>query len=117
MRASTSQVTRGITNAGLPKVSLCDGKLRLNCNMQRADEGAFQKACEELLKSPVREVEIDLTACTYINSLAIGTLVDTVTQLKADGKQVTVRVSREVGRFLHMAHLYHLFSYEIVEPA
>jgi hypothetical protein len=21
-----------------------------------------------------------------------------------------------VGRFLHMAHLYHLFSYEIVEP-
>jgi hypothetical protein len=43
----------------------------------------------------------------------IGTLVDSVVQMKVDGKDVGVRVSPEIGHFLNMAHLYHLFSYEI----
>lgn len=111
----SARSTRSITHTSVPKVLLQDGNLRLSCNMQRADETLFQEACRELVSSTVRDVSIDLTSCTYINSLSIGTLVDTVTQLKGDGKQVSIRVSPEVGRFLHMAHLYHLFSYEIVE--
>ena len=99
-----------------PKVVCNDGILKLACNLQRADYSLFQEACMQLCKSSHSEVTIDLTLCTYVNSLVIGTLVDTVTQLKTDGKQVKVRVSPEVGRFLHMAHLYHLFSYDICAP-
>lgn len=98
------------------KIVLKEGLLKLMCNLQRADDLQFQAACEQLCKQQVNEVLIDITLCTYINSLGIGALVDTVTQLKTDGKQVTVKVSPEIGRFLHMAHLYHLFSYQIVEP-
>ncbi len=98
------------------KVILNAGVLRLSGNLQRADYNFFQEACGHLCRSDVPCATLDLTHCTYVSSLIIGVLVDTVTQLKTDGKAVTVRVSPEVGRFLHMAHLYHLFSYSIVEP-
>ena len=42
-------------------------------------------------------------------------LVDAVTEMKMQGKEVTVYVSPEVGRFLHMAHLYHIFAYTVVD--
>ncbi|MCY3021525.1 MAG: hypothetical protein NTW87_21130 [Planctomycetota bacterium] len=59
---------------------------------------------------------MDLTRCTYLSSLFVGCLVDALTQMKADGKDVKVFVSPEIGHFLHMAHLYHLFTYQIVAP-
>jgi anti-anti-sigma factor len=99
-----------------PKIHLSKNALKLCCNLQRADYAAFQQSCSELARSTAVSVTMDLTQCTYVSSLVIGILVDTVTQMKADGKAVKVRVSPEVGRFLHMAHLYHLFSYEIIEP-
>lgn len=98
------------------KIVFKDNYLKLCCNLQRADYAPFQVACEKLGKSPAQQVTLDLTMCTYISSLIIGILVDSVTTMKAAGKDVQVRVSPEVGRFLHMAHLYHLFNYEIVQP-
>jgi anti-anti-sigma factor len=95
---------------------LNDNILKMNGNLQRADYGSFERACQTLVQSKHLKVEIDLTNCTYVSSLVIGMLVDSITQMKADNKDVKVRVSPEVGRFLHMAHLYHLFSYDIVEP-
>jgi len=110
-----SHTTRIIAKAS-PNVSLKESHLTLTGNLQRADHAGFKHACHTLVCSSHCKVVLDLTACTYVSSLVIGILVDSVTQMSADGKDVKVRVSPEVGRFLHMAHLYHLFSYEIVEP-
>jgi len=110
-----SDTTRIIAKAS-PNVCLKDAQLTLKGNLQRADHAAFEHACQTLVRSAHCKVVLDLTASTYVSSLVIGILVDSVTQMRADGKDVKVRVSPEVGRFLHMAHLYHLFSYEIVEP-
>ena len=116
MGAAPSRNVENVNSETSSKIILKQGVLKLMCNLQRADDLQFQAACEQLCKQQGNEFLIDLTLCTYINSLGIGSLVDTVTQLKTDGKQVTVKVSPEIGRFLHMAHLYHLFSYQIVEP-
>ncbi|HYF49958.1 MAG TPA: STAS domain-containing protein [Planctomycetota bacterium] len=110
-----SDTTRIMAKAS-PNVVLVETTLTLKGNLQRADFAAFEHACQTLVKSAHCKVVLDMSACTYVSSLVIGILVDAVTQMRADGKDVKVRVSPEVGRFLHMAHLYHLFSYEIVEP-
>jgi anti-anti-sigma regulatory factor len=115
MQPQTAKTKPG-TALTYPKIVCKDGVLKLMCNLQRADFSVFQELCAQLCRSNYETVTIDFTMCTYVNSLVIGSLVDTVTQLKTDGKEVTVLVSPEVGRFLHMAHLYHLFAYEIVEP-
>jgi len=80
----------------------------------RVDFADFERAMKELDQIRVMEVSIDLTQCTYASSLFIGALVEGVTQLKTHGKNVKVRVSPELGRFLNMARLFHLFDYEIV---
>jgi anti-anti-sigma regulatory factor len=98
------------------KFLLNEGVLTLQANLHRADYNGFQQACHKLRTSKAQAVRLDLTKCTYVSSLFIGLLVDVVTQMKTDGKDVTVHVSPEVGRFLHMAHLYHLFAYTIVDP-
>jgi len=85
-------------------------------NLQRQDFKLFEQACAQLRESPAHAVTLDLTRCTYVSSLTIGILVDAVTEMKALGKEVRVLVSPKVARFLHLAHLYHLFSYEIAEP-
>jgi anti-anti-sigma factor len=114
-------VTRDIRNAPNEasstgaKIAVSDGVLVLKCNLQRADYSAFEEACKELQTSGLQKILLDLTRCTYVSSLFIGILVDSVTQMKAEGKDVLVHVSPEVGRFLHMAHLYHLIQYKIVD--
>jgi anti-anti-sigma factor len=97
------------------KIAVSDGVLVLKTNLQRADYSGFEEACRELQLSAFPKILLDLTRCTYVSSLFIGILVDSVTQMKADGKDVLVHVSPEVGRFLHMAHLYHLIQYKIVD--
>ena len=97
------------------KVIVRDGVLTLTANLQRVDYAAFQRGCHELRHSPEREVTLDLSHCTYGSSSFIGDLVEAVTQMKTDGKLVNVQVSPELGRLLHMAHLYHLFAYQIVD--
>jgi anti-anti-sigma regulatory factor len=91
------------------------GRLQVQCALQRADFGAFQDGCNALMHSPSPHVVLDLTRCTYVSSLFIGVLVDAVTTMQTAGKTIDVLVSPQVGRFLHMAHLYHLFEYTIVE--
>jgi anti-anti-sigma regulatory factor len=87
--------------------------LIVHTNLMRVDHAGFEVACRELCARTMPSVHIDLTRCTYLSSMFIGTLVDCVVQMKVDGKTVGVRVSPEIGHFLNMAHLYHLFSYEI----
>jgi anti-anti-sigma regulatory factor len=114
---ATKPATRVERAALAGKVLVKDSVLTLECTLQRADYNAFQEGCALLAKSRTPVVTMDLTRCTYVSSLFIGMLVDAVTSMKAQGKNVSVRVSPQVGRFLHMAHLYHLFEYSIVEPA
>jgi len=97
------------------KVLLKNGTLSVSANLQRAEYLSFQRACKELCVSKHGEVTIDLSQCTYGTSSFIGDIVEAVTQMKSDGKKVTVLVSPELGRLLHMAHLYHLFAYLIVD--
>ncbi|HYG76192.1 MAG TPA: STAS domain-containing protein [Planctomycetota bacterium] len=97
------------------KISLHGATLTVHANLQRAEYAGFQRACNDLRLFPEREVTIDLARCTYGSSSFIGDIVEAVTQMKADGKKVTVLVSPELGRLLHMAHLYHLFAYTIVD--
>lgn len=99
-----------------PKVTVKAGVLCLHANLQRTDYGTFQQACEQLRQSNLKEVQFDLTRCTYATSSFIGDLVESVTQMKTDGKAVSVLVSPELGRLLQMAHLYHLFTFNIVDP-
>jgi len=91
-----------------------DSVLSVLGNPMRVDFADFERAMKELDQIRVMEVSIDLTQCTYASSLFIGALVEGVTQLKTHGKNVKVRVSPELGRFLNMARLFHLFDYEIV---
>ena len=98
------------------KVLVKDSVLQLQCTLQRADFNAFQEGCAALSRCKTPNVMLDLTRCTYVSSLFIGMLVDAVTSMKSQGKVVSVQVSPQVGRFLHMAHLYHLIQYSIVEP-
>jgi anti-anti-sigma factor len=99
----------------LPRITVADGVLTLAANPLRADIAAFAAACGQLAGSQAGTAILDLTRCTYLSSQYIGVLVDTVTQMKMDGREVVVRVSPELGRFLHMAHLYHIFAYEIAD--
>jgi hypothetical protein len=98
-----------------PKVTLTGAILCVHANLQRADYSSFQQACVELRQSAQREVTLDLTRCTYGTSSFIGDIVEAVTQMKTDGKTVRVLVSPELGRLLQMAHLYHLFTFTIVD--
>ena len=98
-----------------PKVTVNNAILYVHSNLQRADYGSFQQACAELRQSTYSEVTLDLTRCTYATSSFIGDLVEAVTQMKTEGKNVKVLVSPELGRLLHMAHLYHLIAYDIVD--
>lgn len=98
------------------KIALNKGVLTLHATLQRADYNQFQRACNELASSAHREITLDLSRSTYASSIFIGILVDVVTRMKTDGKDVTVFVSAEIGKLLHMAHLYHLFTYQIVQP-
>ena len=99
------------------RVILEKDRLQVQCTLQRADYAAFQEACNGLVHSPSPHVVLDLTRCTYVSSLFIGMLVDAITSMQTNGKTIDVLVSPQVGRFLHMAHLYHLFEYTIVESA
>lgn len=101
----------------IKKVLVKNSVLQLQCTLQRADFNSFQEGCEVLARCKAPQVVFDLTRCTYVSSLFIGMLVDAVTSMKTQGKTVLVQVSPQVGRFLHMAHLYHLFDYSIIEPA
>lgn len=92
-------------------------RLQVQCTLQRADFASFQDGCNALVHSPSPHLVLDLTRCTYVSSLFIGMLVDAVTSMQTAGKTIDVLVSPQVGRFLHMAHLYHLFEYTIVETA
>jgi anti-anti-sigma regulatory factor len=83
-------------------------------NPMRVDFADFERELEALKTLHAHEVSIDLTKCTYASSLFIGALVEGVTSLKSSGRTVKVRVSPELGRFLNMARLFHLFEYEIV---
>lgn len=85
-------------------------------NPMRVDFADFERELAELKRMPAPEVLIDLSRCTYASSLFIGALVEGVASLKTGGKRVVVRVSPELGRFLNMARLFHLFEYEIVGP-
>ena len=109
---------RRATGAVAPaKIVAEDGTLRLNGNPAHVDYAAFEKACGALFRTSCACVLIDLTRCTYLNSMFVGLLVDTVIQIKGAGKKVRLCVSPEVGRFFNMAHLYHLFDYEVLAPA
>ncbi|HEY3319710.1 MAG TPA: STAS domain-containing protein [Planctomycetota bacterium] len=99
-----------------PKLTLTAGRLVLNGNLQRSDYLAFQEACHQLQQCDSPAITLDLTTCTYAGSTFIGDLVEAVTQMKTDGKNVIVFVSPELGRLLNLAHLYHLFSYTIIDP-
>jgi anti-anti-sigma factor len=97
------------------KLVMTPGCLQIMANLQRADIHAFQEACGALGQAPETEIILDMTRCTYVNSLVVGILVDAITQMQTSGKQVTLIVSPEVGHFLNMARLYHLFSYQIAD--
>ena len=99
------------------KILVEEGTLTLESTLQRSDYNNFQEGCNRLCNSNANSVLLDLSRCTYVSSMLIGLLVDKVTMMKERRKDVLVRVSPEVGRFLHMAHLYHLLNYEIVEPS
>jgi anti-anti-sigma factor len=92
-----------------------DSRLTACGNPMRIDFADFEKAFEDLEQLKSREVVIDLTRCTYASSLFIGALVERVRHLKERGKDVRVSVSPELGRFLNMARLFHLFEYTIEE--
>ncbi len=111
-RAAQSSIT---TRAS--RVLRQDSVLSVLGNPMRVDFADFERAMGELDQIRVMEVTIDLTQCTYASSLFIGALVEGVTQLKTHGKNVKVRVSPELGRFLNMARLFHLFEYEIVQAS
>lgn len=111
----TSSPSQGAGVFDQTSISVRDGVLTLHRNLQRADYNTFQNACAELRTSALEKATLDLGRCTYMNSMFVGVLVDVVTQMKMDGRTVVVWVSPELGRFLHMAHLYHLFTYQIVD--
>lgn len=111
-RAAQSAITTRVS-----RVVRKDAVLSVLGNPMRVDFADFEKALADLNAIKVPSVTIDLTQCTYASSLFIGALVEGVTQLKTHGKTVTVRVSPELGRFLNMARLFHLFEYQIVESA
>lgn len=98
------------------KVQVNEGTLTLGSTLQRSDYHVFQEGCNRLCKSSADSILLDLTRCTFVSSLLIGMLVEKVTEMREMNKKVLVRVSPEVGHFLHMAHIYHLINYEIVEP-
>ena len=117
VRMSTkSSTTRIVQKPQQLGVIVSGPKLEVMRTLQRADFGVFQDGWKALTHCPSPQVMLDLTRCTYVSSLFIGMLVDAVTSLRTAGKVVKVHVSPQVGRFLNMAHLYHLFEYTVVEP-
>jgi len=109
--------SRPPTGAISARIVLEGGVLKLNGNPVHADYAAFERACNALSGTTCACVVVDLTRCTYLNSVFVGLLVETVTQMKSAGKKVRLYVSPEVGHFFNMAHLFHLFDYEVLVPA
>lgn len=97
------------------KIVLRGDGLAVDGTLQRVDYNPFRDACDTLLRNHEPEIYFDLRKCSYLSSLFIGALVDAITQIKAQKRLVRVEVSAEIGRLLHMAHLYHLFNYEVWE--
>lgn len=91
---------------------LADG--RLVCNRDpRFDDPAFKNACEELLNSPGPELHLDMSKVKMISSPEIGLVIHLWKRAKAQGKNLSVRVSKTVYTVLKIIQLENVIPIEV----
>ncbi|MFH0911165.1 MAG: STAS domain-containing protein [Planctomycetota bacterium] len=79
------------------------GVLRVHRQALHDRDLLFDEACSELLDAPERNLVIDLSVSTYINSTYIGILAATFFQADARRKKLRLRASPEIAQALRLA--------------
>ncbi len=117
MKSGRSGQARSNRRSERDAPTLCiwdNGVLYIRGALNGAQLSAFKGGLAKMVESRDHEVLVDFTQCRYLSSVFIGQLVDSILSAKEKGKIVYVNASPEIGRFLRMAHLHHLFDFEVV---
>lgn len=101
------------SRVGVGTCTYSAGTLRVTGHLHRNQLPAFTECMEAMVADAVPVVALDFQRCTYLSSMFIGQLVDSILQAKEQGKRVQVLVSPEIGSFFATAHLNQLFEYTI----
>lgn len=87
---------------------------RLVCNRDpRFDDPSFKLACEELLKQPGPALALDMSRVKMISSPEIGLVIGLWKKAKAQGKTLSVTVSKTVYTVLRIIQLENVIPIEV----
>ncbi len=87
---------------------------RLFCNRDpRFDDPNFKTACEELLKQPGPALALDMSKVKMISSPEIGLVIGMWKRAKAQGKTLSVTVSKTVYTVLRIIQLENIIPIEV----
>ncbi|GEM_PF-6076045 len=87
---------------------------RLFCNRDpRFDDPIFKTACEELLKQPGPALALDMSKVKMISSPEIGLVIGMWKRAKAQGKTLSVTVSKTVYTVLRIIQLENIIPIEV----
>lgn len=86
----------------------------LVCNRDpRFDDPAFKSACEELLRQPGPALALDMSRVKMISSPEIGLVIGLWKRAKAQGKTLSVTVSKTVYTVLRIIQLENIIPIEV----
>ncbi len=87
---------------------------RLVCNRDpRFDDPNFKNACEELLKQAGPNLHLDMSRVKMISSPEIGLVIGLWKRAKAQGKTLSVTVSKTVYTVLRIIQLENVIPIEV----
>ncbi len=90
------------------------GEGRLVCNRDpRFDDPVFKSACEELLKCAGPDLYLDMSKVKMISSPEIGLVIHLWKRAKAQGKTLSVRVSKTIYTVLKIIQLENVIPIEV----
>ncbi|MCK6472172.1 MAG: STAS domain-containing protein [Planctomycetes bacterium] len=89
--------------------------LAMKQSVDRHHLADFLNAMDQVVDGESVAIVLDFEGCARVNSLVVGHLVTGILRARKGGKDVSVRVSPEVGRLFHNAHLDHLFPFQVIE--
>ena len=100
----------------VPRMFVMEGHtLTVHGELGPDDEGAFQKALEDLLAIEAEQYVIDLSGVPYMSSGYVGPIALLMVEARKKGRPVTVLARSKAARLLHLGGLDRLAEVRTVD--
>jgi len=90
------------------------GVLAVTVNLDAANEAQFERACDELIKSPENDLVIDMSAIKFIYSPCLGEIFYAYYEAQKAKKSLSIRVPRALEEIFSLANVEKLIKVEVV---